>query len=128
MTLTECTVRSCPIDLMSTNHLRIMTIAPEIGHRLCLEVFSFVVGVKTQPIREGESLSCDRDGYLGRWCECSAWHKRSVPSPHRANPVPEPRPMPGRRSRYSRDGMEDLQQKTLKRSCHQAIAGSCVTH
>ncbi len=42
-----------------------MTIAAAIGHRLSLEVFSFVVGVITQPIKEGESLSSNRDGDLG---------------------------------------------------------------
>jgi hypothetical protein len=35
--------------------------ATEIGHCLSLEVFAFVVGVMTQPIEEGESLTGDRD-------------------------------------------------------------------
>ena len=65
MTLTECTVRSCPIDLISTNHFRIASIAAAIGYSLGLEVFSFVVGVITQAIKEGESLSRDKDGDLG---------------------------------------------------------------
>ena len=42
-----------------------MTVAATIGHRLSLEVFSFVIGIVAQPIKEGESLSCDRDGDLG---------------------------------------------------------------
>ena len=61
VTLTECTVCSCPVDLVSTNQFRIVTISVAIGDRLSLEVFSFVVGVVTQAIEEGESLAGDRD-------------------------------------------------------------------
>ena len=60
MTLTECRVRYCSIDLVSTNHFRVETMAAPIGHRLSLEVFSFVVGDVTKPIEEDESLTGDR--------------------------------------------------------------------
>jgi hypothetical protein len=61
MTLTECTVRSCPVDLVSTYHFWVVTMAATIGYCLSLEIFPFVVGGVAQPIKEGESLSCDRD-------------------------------------------------------------------
>jgi hypothetical protein len=35
--------------------------AAAIGYSLGIEVFSFVVGGMTQPIKEGESLTGDRD-------------------------------------------------------------------
>jgi hypothetical protein len=38
-----------------------MTMTAAIGHRLSLEVFSFVVGIVTQAIKEGESLAGERD-------------------------------------------------------------------
>jgi hypothetical protein len=38
-----------------------MTIAAAIGHRLRLKVFSFVVGIETDPIEEGEPLTGDGD-------------------------------------------------------------------
>jgi hypothetical protein len=38
-----------------------VTVAAAIGHCLSLEVFSFVVGVVTQAIEEGESFAGDRD-------------------------------------------------------------------
>jgi hypothetical protein len=59
--LAVCTVRSCAIDLVSPHYLRILSMATPIGHRLSLQVFSFVVGVVTEPIEEGESLTCNRD-------------------------------------------------------------------
>ena len=65
MTLTECTVGSCPEDLFSTNHFQIVAMAAPKGDRLRIEVFSFVVGVVTQPLEAGESLTGDRDGDLG---------------------------------------------------------------
>jgi hypothetical protein len=61
MSLAERTVQSCAEDLVSTNHFRVKSIAAEIGLRLSLEILSFVVGVVTEPIKEGESLT--RDGY-----------------------------------------------------------------
>jgi hypothetical protein len=38
-----------------------VTIAAAIGYSLSLEVFSFDVGVVTEPIEEGEPLTGDRD-------------------------------------------------------------------
>jgi hypothetical protein len=61
LALAEGTVRSYAVDLVSTNHLRIVTMATPIGNRLTLKVFSLVVGIITQAIEEGESLAGDRD-------------------------------------------------------------------
>ena len=64
MPLTESTVRPCPVDLVSADHFWVVTMAAAISHRLRLKVFSFVVGVITQPIQKGESLPGDREGDL----------------------------------------------------------------
>jgi hypothetical protein len=67
MPLAECSVRSCPINLVGTNLLRVVSTAAAIGHRLNLKVISFVVRVKTQSFNEGKSISSDRDRDLCPW-------------------------------------------------------------
>jgi len=61
MTLTESSIGAGSVDLVSTDHFRVMTVTAAIGHCLSLEVFSFVVGVITQAIEKSESLAADRD-------------------------------------------------------------------
>jgi hypothetical protein len=61
MTLTEGSIGAGSVDLVSTNHYRVMTVTAAICHCLSLEVFSFVVGGVTQVIEESESLAGDRD-------------------------------------------------------------------
>jgi hypothetical protein len=61
MTLTEGSIGAGSVDLVSTNHFRVMTVTAAIGHCLNLEVFSFVVGAVTQAIEESESLADNRD-------------------------------------------------------------------
>jgi hypothetical protein len=62
MTHTERTNTACPINLIGTNNGKAMTITPAIGQYLSLQIFSFVIGVEAQPIKESKSISRDRDG------------------------------------------------------------------
>ena len=59
--LTEDSISAGSLNLISINHLRLMTVMAAIDHCLSFEVFSLVVGVVAQGIEEGESLAGDRD-------------------------------------------------------------------
>jgi len=61
MPLDECTFQSCPIDLVDTNHFRVVTITAGIGYRLILEVIYLAVRVVAERILEGENLTFHRD-------------------------------------------------------------------
>lgn len=65
MTLTERAVCPGPINLISTDHFWIAIIAAALGSCLSLQIFSFVVGAKTEPIKETETIASDGDGNLG---------------------------------------------------------------
>jgi hypothetical protein len=59
MTLTEGSIGSRSINLVSTDYPWIVTISASISSSLSLQVFSFVVGIITQMIKKGESSASD---------------------------------------------------------------------
>jgi hypothetical protein len=61
MPLTISTILSCAVDLISTDHFRVVAMTAAIGSCLSLQVFSLVAWVVTQPMKERESLAGDRD-------------------------------------------------------------------
>ncbi len=63
--LAESSIGASAIDLISTDHFWVVTVAAALGSRLSLQVFSFVVGITAEPIKEGKAIACHRDGYLG---------------------------------------------------------------
>jgi hypothetical protein len=59
MALAESSVGSRSINLISTDHFGIVTMAAPEGSCLSLQVFSFVVRIITQPIKEGKAVTSD---------------------------------------------------------------------
>jgi len=65
MTLAEGTIGTGTVNLISTDHFWVVTISAAIGSCLALQIFSFIVGIVTQPVKECESITRHRDGDLG---------------------------------------------------------------
>jgi hypothetical protein len=61
MTLAEGTVDSRSINLIGTDYLWIVAISATISSCLGHQVISFVIGVETQAIKEGEPIASDLD-------------------------------------------------------------------
>lgn len=59
--LAESPIRSCTVNLISADVLRVVAISAAMGHCLSLELFSFIIGIATQAIEEGESFAADRN-------------------------------------------------------------------
>lgn len=64
MTLTEGTIGTGPVDLISTDNFWVKAVAAAKGPHQVLQDFSFVVGLMTQPIQVGKSIACHRNGDL----------------------------------------------------------------
>ena len=63
--LAERSIGESPIDLISTDHFWVVTVAAAIGSRLRLQAFSFIVGVIAQMIQECKADACHRNRDLG---------------------------------------------------------------
>lgn len=69
--LSEGTIRSCPVDLVSTDYFWVMNMPTPIGSRLSLEIFSFVVGLVAEPVKECKLTTCHRSRGLGSECNAA---------------------------------------------------------
>lgn len=60
MTLAECTISSCAVNLIGADDFRMAAVLTTICLGLDFQIFPFVVGVKAQPIQESKSFTGDR--------------------------------------------------------------------
>lgn len=65
VTLAAGPSRSCAVDLIGTDHLRVVAVSAATSLSLGIQVFFFVVGVEPQTIKEGEAVTSNRDRDLG---------------------------------------------------------------
>ena len=88
MAQAEGSIGASSIDLISTDHFRVVPMTASIGPCLGFQVFSFVVGVKAESIQERKALTCHRDGDLCsklNIAPCLATHDRPDMSLAKAN-------------------------------------------
>jgi hypothetical protein len=61
VSLAEDTIRSGAVGLISTDNFVIVPIRIAIGSCLSFQIFSFIVGVAIQAVKECETITGDRD-------------------------------------------------------------------